>query len=126
MVPEKQYSRDSKMKINELLRTNERFNLNQAQVARNCCCVHTPTRTSLKDLFFPPSPFLTPLARLAFGIYSRFSRGCRVTGLCRWERVVFQSFHWLWITWEKTAGILCGSPPFPTLTHTLLRHRYHM
>lgn len=85
------------MKINELLKPNEGFNLNEAQVAGNRCCFHIPSRAGLKDFRAFQCPHHSPLPAhgLAFGIYSRFSWGRRVTGLSWWERAVFQCFHWL-------------------------------
>lgn len=45
------------MKINELLKPNEGFNLNEAQVAGNRCCFHIHTGAGLRDfraLLLPP------------------------------------------------------------------------
>lgn len=45
------------MKINELLKPNEGFNPNEAQVAGNRCCFHSHTGADLRDfrtLLVPP------------------------------------------------------------------------
>lgn len=116
MVPEKQYSRDSKMKINELLRTNERFNLNQAQVARNCCCVHTPTRTSLKDFFSAlPFPYSTGPPRLRYLLTLFPGLPCHWAlpmGTCR-----FPKFSLAVDNMGKDSGHPLWFPPIPN-THT--------
>lgn len=101
------------MKINELLKPNEGFNLNEAQVAANRCCCHIHTGGGEFEKFWAistlrsaPSPSTPPSL-----VFTHAFPGVEVTRLGLWERAVFQCFHWLGSTWEKKSGILCGPTP---------------
>lgn len=58
------------MRMNELLKPNEGFNLNEAQVVGNSCCCHI----CRFERFWVNAPLLPPPQHpsLAFGIYSCF------------------------------------------------------
>lgn len=126
------------MKINELLKPNEGFNLNEAQVAGNRCCLHIHNGAGFRALLLPPphiqphhhllppSPVALPL------VFTHAFPGVTVSPGLADGNVPF--FSRVFIGWgehgKRSWGILCGptpsrgpppptpsSPPKPALPH---------
>lgn len=116
---------DWKMKINDLLKPNEGFSLNEAQVVANRCCFHIHNRAGFKHFRAFQHPFHPSTHGLDSGIYSCFFLGspCHQALLMgTWRFPVFslagvnmgkEAGHPLWSHPEQRTP----SAPTPTPTH---------